>query len=54
MTDGKPQRREHALEWIAAALLAFFIFAGIAFCSFSLAVGNGGALPQKGSSNYPL
>ena len=54
MTDGKPQRREHALEWIAAALVAFFIFAGIAFYSFSVDVRNVGALPQKGSSNYRL
>ncbi len=38
MTHGTRQRREHALEWIAAGLVAFFIFAGIAFYSFSVDV----------------
>ena len=54
MTDGERQYHEHALEWIAAGLVAFFIFAGVAFYSFSVDVRNVGALPQKGSSNHRL
>ena len=38
MTDGKQQDHEHTLEWIAAGLVAFFIFAGVAFYSFSVDV----------------
>ena len=53
-TDGNQVLREHALEWIAAGLIAFFIFAGIAFYSFSVDVRNVGALPQKVSSNHRL
>jgi hypothetical protein len=52
--DEKQQRREHTLEWIAAGLVAFFIFAGVAFYSFSVDVRNVGVLPQKGSSNHRL
>ena len=54
MIDEKQQRREHTLEWIAAGLVAFFIFAGVAFYSFGVDVRNVGALPQKGSSNHRL
>ena len=46
MTDGNQVLREHALEWIAAALVAFFIFAGIAFYSFSVDVRSVSA-PQR-------
>ena len=53
-TDGNQVLREHPLEWIAAGLIAFFIFAGIAFYKFSVDVRNVGALPQKGSSNHRL
>ena len=38
MTDGKQQHCEHTLEWIAAGLVAFFIFAGVVFYSFSVDV----------------
>ena len=31
MTDGNQVRREHALEWIAAGLVALLIFSGILF-----------------------
>jgi hypothetical protein len=52
--DQKQQCRQHALEWIAAGLVAFFMFAGVAFYSFSVDVRNVGAVPQKGSSNHRL
>ena len=52
--DEKQQPREHALEWIAAGLIAFFIFAGIAFYSFSVDVKSVGEPPQKISSNHRL
>ena len=54
MTDGEQQYREHTLEWIAAGLVALFIFAGVAFYGFSVDVRNVGALPQKSSSNHRL
>jgi hypothetical protein len=47
MTHGTRQRREHALEWIAAGLVAFFIFAGIAFYSFSVDVRSVSASTQS-------
>ena len=47
MTHGTRQRREHALEWIAAGLVAFFIFAGIAFYSFSADVRSVSASTQR-------
>ena len=45
MTDGKQQDHEHTLEWIAAGLVAFFIFAGVAFYSFSVDVRSVSAPP---------
>ena len=48
MIDEKQQRREHTLEWIAAGLVAFFIFAGVAFYSFSVDVRNVGAPSAEG------
>ena len=58
MTDGKQQDHEHSLEWIAAGLVAFFIFAGVAFYSFSVDVRSVGAPPQgtdgKGSTHHRL
>jgi hypothetical protein len=47
MTNGNPQRREHALEWIAAGLVAFFVFAGIAFYTFSVDVRSVSASTQS-------
>jgi hypothetical protein len=38
MTDGNQVLREHALEWIAAGLVALFIFSGILFYSLSVDV----------------
>ena len=58
MTDGKQQDHEHILEWIAAGLVAFFIFAGVAFYSFSVDVRSVSAPPQgadgKGSTHHRL
>jgi hypothetical protein len=54
VTDGQQRHHEHALEWIAAGLVALFIFAGVAFYSFSVDVRKVGALPQKVSSNHRL
>lgn len=36
MPDGK-HKQEHTLEWIAAGLVALFVFAGVAFYSFVFA-----------------
>jgi hypothetical protein len=36
LTDGNQVLRERALEWIAAGLVALFIFSGIVFYSFSV------------------
>ena len=58
MTDGKQQDHEHTLEWIAAGLVAFFIFAGVAFYSFSVDVRSVSGPPQgtagKGSTHHRL
>ncbi len=58
MTDGKQQDHEHTLEWIAAGLVAFFIFAGVAFYSFSVDVRSVSEPPQgtdgKGSTHHRL
>jgi hypothetical protein len=60
MTDGNQVLREHALEWIAAGLVALFIFSGIVFYSFSVDVRSIGATQQSvdgkasGSSDGPL
>jgi hypothetical protein len=35
MTHETEVLREHALEWIPAGLVAFLIFAGVAFYSFA-------------------
>ena len=49
MTHGTRQRREHALEWIAAGLVALLIFSGILFYSFSVDVRSVSAPQQKAS-----
>ena len=36
MTVEQKVLRDHALEWIVAGLVAFFIFSGIALYSFSV------------------
>ena len=36
MTDGERQYHEHALEWIAAGLVALFVLAGVAFFSVNV------------------
>jgi hypothetical protein len=51
---GEQQHHEHALEWIAAGLVALFIFAGVAFYSFGVDVRSVGGLPMKGASNHRL
>jgi hypothetical protein len=38
MSDKNQIMREHALEWIVAGLVALFVFAGVAFYSFSVEV----------------
>jgi hypothetical protein len=48
MPDRKALCREHALEWIAAGLVALFIFAGVVFYSFSVDVRSMSA-PQQGA-----
>jgi hypothetical protein len=47
MTDGHEVLREHALEWIAAGLVALFIFAGVVFYGFSVEVKSLSAPPQS-------
>ena len=49
MTDGNQVLREHALEWIAAGLVALLIFSGILFYSFSVDVRSVSAPQQKAS-----
>ena len=38
MSNENQVMREHALEWIVAGLVALFVFAGVAFYSFSVDV----------------
>ena len=52
MTDEKQQRHEHTLEWIAAGLVAFFIFAGVVFYSFSVDVKSVSASPDGRSATH--
>jgi len=52
MTNGTRQRREHALEWIAAGLVAFFVCAGIAFYSFSVDVRSVSASTQTDGKTH--
>lgn len=52
MTDEKQQRHEHTLEWIAAGLVAFFIFVGIVFYSFSVDVKSVSASTQSTYGKY--
>jgi hypothetical protein len=47
MTDENQVLREHALEWIAAGLVAIFIFSGIVFYSFSVDVRSISATQQS-------
>jgi hypothetical protein len=47
MTDENQVLREHALEWIAAGLVALFIFSGIVFYSFSVDVRSISATQQS-------
>lgn len=49
MTDGNQVLREHALEWIAAGLVALFVFSGILFYSFSVDMRGINATQQKAS-----
>jgi hypothetical protein len=52
VTDEKQQRHEHTLEWIAAGLVAFFIFAGVVFYSFSVDVKSVSASPVGKSATH--
>ena len=54
MTDGNQVLREHFLEWVAVGLVAFFIFAGVAFYSFSVDVRSVNAPAQStdGKANH--
>ena len=47
MTDANQVLREHALEWIAAGLVALFVFSGILFYSFSVDVRSINATQQS-------
>jgi hypothetical protein len=57
VTDGK-HKEEHTLEWIAAGLVALFVFAGVAFYSFSVDVRSVSTPPPsngwKGRDPSPL
>jgi hypothetical protein len=57
VTDGK-HKQEHTLEWIAAGLVALFVFAGVAFYSFSVDVRSVSTSPPsngwKGRDPSPL
>ena len=52
MTDGERQHQEHALEWIAAGLVALFVLAGVAFYSFSVDVRGVSASPDGKSATH--
>ena len=52
MTDGEQQHREHTLEWMTAGLVALFIFAGVAFYSFSVDVRSVSASPDGKSATH--
>ena len=51
MTDGNQVLREHALEWIAAGLVALFIFSGILFYSLSVDIQSINATQQSVDGN---
>ena len=51
MTDANQVLREHALEWIAAGLVALFVFSGILFYSFSVDVRSINATQQSADGN---